>query len=84
MNWKNINPKVGILTFHESDNYGARWQAYALLKIVNEKAYGEIINYHSQALAKKKPQNLSFLKKVIALVFKLNKHIKFNPLQKNI
>ena len=39
--------KVGILTFHYSDNYGAVLQAYALRRIINQLPYcqAQIINY---------------------------------------
>lgn len=39
--------KIGILTFHYADNYGAVLQAYALRKVLNtfEDCEAEIINY---------------------------------------
>lgn len=39
--------KVGILTFHYADNYGAVLQAYALRKVINEmeNCEAELINY---------------------------------------
>ncbi len=39
--------KVGILTYHFSDNYGALFQAYALRQFfVNQGHQAEFINYH--------------------------------------
>ena len=40
--------KVGILTFHFCDNYGAVLQCYALLKVINsmERYNCEVINYN--------------------------------------
>ena len=41
-----LNKKIGILTFHWSDNYGAVLQAYALQSYVNNLGIdSEIINY---------------------------------------
>ena len=41
--------KIGILTFHFSDNYGAVLQCYALRKIINEMSdyHAEVINFNS-------------------------------------
>lgn len=39
--------KIGIVTFQESNNYGALLQAYALKRAVSELGYSpEVINYH--------------------------------------
>ena len=41
--------KVGILTFHDGPNHGAFLQAYALMKIIQEKGHdGYIINYKNK------------------------------------
>ena len=71
--------KVGILTFHEADNYGASLQAYALLKSLKGKVDAEIINYHCQYILEQiiDVNGLSLPKKIIALAFKKNKHRKF-------
>lgn len=48
--------KVGILTFHNTINYGATLQAFALYKTVKKIAGNdvEIINYHSDYISKEK------------------------------
>lgn len=70
------NKKIGILTFHQADNYGAILQAYALNKVVSGS---EIINYHNQFILKqtqKLPKG-GVAKKIIALIFKKTKHHNF-------
>ncbi len=49
--------KIGILTFHESNNYGAVLQAFALRKTTENLANlpVEIINYKPNFLPKPKP-----------------------------
>lgn len=43
--------KIGILTFHRADNYGAVLQAYALCKKLNElNMPAEIIDYHASSI----------------------------------
>ena len=45
--------KVGIMTFHGADNYGAVLQAYALHEWLRKNRYSpEFINYHSRAYEK--------------------------------
>ncbi len=44
--------KIGILTFHKSENYGSAFQAYALcraLNIINSENSIEIIDYQNEA-----------------------------------
>lgn len=44
--------KVGILTFHKADNFGALLQAYALLLFLKETGYdAEIIDYDCKAVS---------------------------------
>lgn len=71
--------KVGILTFHEADNYGATLQAYALQSVINRKASCEIINYHCKYILEqiKRVDMISLPRKILAYVFKKNKHIAF-------
>lgn len=43
---------IGTLTFHQSDNYGAVLQAYALQKCINEMGFdSKLINYYSEGIA---------------------------------
>ena len=43
---------VGTLTFHQSDNYGAVLQAYALQKCIDEMGFNtKVINYYSEGIA---------------------------------
>lgn len=45
--------KIGILTFHQADNYGALLQAYALKKVLADTGNNtEILNYHCPKLQK--------------------------------
>ena len=40
--------KVGVITFHDSINYGALLQTYALQRVIGELGYvAEVINYHN-------------------------------------
>ena len=73
------NIRVGILTFHEADNYGATLQAYALQKVISKKANCEIINYHCKFILDqiKRVNTVSFPRKLFASIFKTNKHIAF-------
>ena len=75
-----MGKKIGILTFHEADNYGATLQAFALLKTVNKYADGEVINYHCQFILDqiKDVGQSSLPRKIIASLFKMNKHRAFN------
>lgn len=46
--------KVGVLTFHETANYGAMLQTYALQKYINDQGVPcQVINYQDRALQKK-------------------------------
>ena len=42
--------KIGILTFHRAENYGAFWQAYALQETINKinNVKSFIIDYRSE------------------------------------
>lgn len=42
--------KIGILTFHRANNYGALLQAYALKKVLSNYCISQIINYKSLAI----------------------------------
>ena len=49
--------RVGILTFHNANNYGAVLQAYALqesLKSISEKVVVEVIDYYSDGVVKQR------------------------------
>lgn len=68
--------KIGILTFHEADNYGAILQAYALNKVLSGS---EIINYHNRYIfeqTQKLPKG-NVVKKIVAYIFKKIKHYNF-------
>ena len=71
--------KVGILTFHEADNYGATLQAYALQNVISRKANCEIINYHCKFILSqiKRIETASLPKRIVAFLFKAKKHIMF-------
>ncbi len=74
-----MEKKIGILTFHEADNYGATLQAFALLRTVNKYGKGEIINYHCQFIIDqvKDCGKVSLGKKIVATLFKMKKHRAF-------
>lgn len=43
---------IGTMTFHQSDNYGAVLQAYALQKCIDELGFNtKVINYYSEGIA---------------------------------
>lgn len=77
--------KVGIITFHDSRNYGAVLQAYALQKKVSEYFPNtEIINYQNPEIEKDlKLWNYSggikgLLKAALSFVFRFRKKIAFD------
>lgn len=54
--------RIGIITFQETNNYGALWQNYALLKALNRiGADAETIDYRSRYIAR--PYRWSHLRK---------------------
>jgi len=73
--------KIGILTFHEADNYGASLQAFALQEYLSKKANCEIINYHCDYILNEvrtiKISNCSNIKRIVAFLFKKRKHDEF-------
>lgn len=81
-----VKGKVGIITFHDSRNYGAVLQAYALQQKVSEEFRDvEIINYQNPEIAKVvKLWNYSgggikgLIKTFLAFMFRLRKKIAFD------
>lgn len=81
--------KIGILTFHDADNYGAVLQAYALQEVIKQMGYVvEIIDYKQEniienykIIAIKKNNIKAFIKSVISSIIKYKtrkeKKIKF-------
>jgi hypothetical protein len=64
------NMKIGIITFHHIDNYGATLQAYALHKFLKQQGYNvEIIDYRPYKAIKYYTKGLSPISKG----FRLNK-----------
>lgn len=64
--------KVGILTFHESANYGAVLQAYALQKVINRSNECEIVDYRSANIsASHKLERMSKDKSIKGMLKKL-------------
>ena len=46
--------KIGIITFHDTTNYGANLQAYSLFKAIKNLGYDcEIINYQCENIIKR-------------------------------
>lgn len=82
--------KVGIITFHNSRNYGAVLQAYALQQKVSEEFRDvEIINYQNPEIAKVvKLWNYSgggingLIRTFLAFMFRLRKKIAFDSFAK--
>lgn len=61
---KKTNLKIGIITFHHIDNYGATLQAYALHKFLKQQGYDvEIIDYRPLKAIKYYTRGLSPIKK---------------------
>jgi len=61
--------KIGIITFHRSNNYGAMYQSYALSKFLESKGYDVfVLNYHLEraTLASYLKRPLSFFGKIIS------------------
>lgn len=59
--------KIGVLTLHRSNNYGAMLQAYALSKFLRELGYEPfIVNYHMESATVRAylTQPLAFLAKI--------------------
>ncbi len=62
------NIKIGILTFHHIDNYGATLQAYALNKFLKQQGYQvEIIDYRPYKAIKYYTKGLSLINKKLRL-----------------
>ena len=58
--------KIGILTFHRADNYGATLQAYALQKVILDNEFKcEIIDYRNPKFEGAHFQNKSLKRKVV-------------------
>lgn len=78
--------RIGILTFHNTRNYGAVYQAYALQAYLNEKGIDcEIINYNNKTLNERyeinpfKAKNFKqFVKRILnfSINFKLDRSFK--------
>ncbi len=63
--------KVGIITFHQADNYGAVLQAFALqeaIKNLGEEAY--ILDYHNEIIGSQGFSLRDFLKNPIAFLYR--------------
>lgn len=53
--------KIGIITFHDTTNYGANLQAYSLQKIISNLGYNcEIINYQCENIKKRELPFINF------------------------
>lgn len=80
--------KAGILTFHNSRNYGAVLQAYALCSVMNRLGVEtEIINYRSANIEDKLKlwnpmKNLP--KAVLQFIFRYRKKRAFDSFEKNV
>ena len=58
--------KIGILTYHQANNYGAVLQAYALKKyILNQDCEVEIINYECDFIEKGTTSLIGIIKNVL-------------------
>ena len=65
---KKSNMKIGIITFHHIDNYGATLQAYALHKFLKQQGYDvEIIDYRPYKAIKYYTRSLSPINKNFSL-----------------
>lgn len=82
--------KIGILTFHESNNYGAVLQAYALQKIINRYNFCDLIDYRADAIsAEGKIEKIrtsrgikGVLKRILTLSYYENKNKNFKKFMK--
>lgn len=61
--------KIGIITFHRANNYGAALQAYALQSFLSRKYCCDVLDYRSASLEKTYHSNKS-LKQFAKRIFK--------------
>lgn len=80
--------KSGILTFHQSRNYGAVLQAYALCSVLNKlNIDAEIINYscpHIDERLKLWNSNKNIIKSILQFVFRFRKKLAFDSFENNV
>lgn len=80
--------KIGILTFHNSRNYGAVLQAHALCSVIEElKHRVEIVNYRSVNIEnnlKIWSPTRNLLKSILQSIFRYRKKRVFDSFEKNI
>ena len=83
--------KIGILTYHNTTNYGALYQCYALQKYINlQNKDCEIVDYNNEKLLKEyninpfKSKNIrEFIKKIIAYKYEIKNKNSFAKFIKN-
>lgn len=80
--------KIGVLTFHNSRNYGAVLQAYALCSVIEELGGEvEIVNYKSENIEKNLQiwnPTKNFIKSVLQSVFRYRKKRAFNSFERRM
>lgn len=58
---ENTDNRIGILTIHDTTNFGSLFQTYSTYKVLNERGYQcEIINYHCDSIEKREKQKSLF------------------------
>lgn len=63
---KKINPKIGILTFHNTMNYGASLQAYALTNTVKALGFNsEVVNYICDTVDKRETPHKPLVRNIL-------------------
>ncbi len=55
------NDKIGILTIHDTTNFGSLLQSYSTYKVLKDKGYNcEFIDYHCEIISKREKQKSVF------------------------
>lgn len=78
--------KIGILTFHDTNNFGSLLQTYALYKVLSEKyTECEVIDYRCNALCEREiPKTLTQLRTVKEVYRYIRYHDKLQKKYKNL
>lgn len=73
-----MRDQVGILTWHQYENFGSMLQAFALQKTLEQlKIRNEIVDYFNESIlpAKKKSERLKYLLKKVLMAVKLDQFV---------
>lgn len=75
--------KIGVLTYHNTNNFGAALQCYALQKKINDYGHScEIIDYRNSLVSSDNRNKESLIKKMVRMPLLKYKKSKFNKFTK--